>query len=262
MLEFTKPIALITGASSGIGKEFAYIHAEKGGSLILTARRKENLEIIASDLKQKYNTQVAIIALDLSLNDSPQLLFDKVKEMELRVDYLINNAGFGDSGLFAETDLNRDTQMIDLNVSALVKLSKLFGKDMLKRGSGKILNIASVAAFLSGPNMALYFATKNFVLAFSEAIAHEWRPKGVSVTTLCPGPTQSEFFEVANMGESHMIKMMPLPSAKVVATYGYSAMLKGRTVAVHGFFNKLQVFFIRFVPRKWSTAMAAMAMKK
>jgi short-subunit dehydrogenase len=254
--------ALITGASSGIGKEFANIHASKGGNLILTARRADNLTQIATDIVSKYQVKVEIISMDLSLPESSQKLFEAVNKLNINVDYLINNAGFGDSGPFDQSDLAREIQMIDLNVSALVKLTKLFGKEMIARGSGKILNVASVAAFLSGPNMAIYFATKNFVLAFSEAIAYEWKKKGVTVTTLCPGPTQSEFFDVAGMNDFKMIKMMKLPTSFEVANYGYLAMLKGKTVAIHGIMNKIQAFLVRFMPRKWATAITAVAMGK
>src|SRR5450759_4294399 len=192
--------ALITGSSSGIGLELARIHAENGGNLVLVARSKNKLDELKEELENKYNVQVYTIGKDLSLPDSARDVYAELGQQNISVDYLINNAGFGDFGFFAESDWNKQEKMINLNITALAHLTRLFLPDMIKRGDGKILNLASTASFQPGPAMSVYFATKAFVLSFSEAVNNEVRDKGVTVTALCPGSTESGFHAVT-MGD-------------------------------------------------------------
>ena len=241
--------ALITGATSGIGYELAYIHAKQGGNVVLVARSKDKLEQIKKDLENKYKIDVYIIEKDLSIKDSAKDVFDELIKNNITIDYLINNAGFGDYGFFNDSDWGKLERMINLNITALTQLTKLFLKDMIKRRDGKIMNVASTAAFQSGPTMAVYYATKAYVLSFSEAINNEVKNSGVTVTTLCPGATQSGFQEAASLQESRLVKGRKLPTSKEVAEYGYNAMLKGKSVAIHGIVNYLLANSVRFFPR-------------
>ena len=246
--------ALITGASSGIGKEMAYVYAENNYNLILVARRKENLETIKSDIEQKHKLNVQIFDIDLSKTDSAELLYNKVSEQKLKVDVLINNAGFGIKGKFKETDMAWEESMLILNMVTLTKLTKLFVKDMLKSGSGNIVNIASVAAFQAVPNFSTYSATKAYVLHFSEAIAYELKNDNIVVTAICPGATKSEFADVAEVNQKHFSKA---PSSRELAEFTYNEMKKGKVTSIHGLKNKLLVYSIRATPRKLVTAVAA-----
>ena len=241
--------ALITGASNGIGLELAKIHAAKGDQLVLVARNKSKLDELKIELEKTYKISVYTIGKDLSAMNAGQEIFDETSKQQIHIDYLINNAGFGDFGMFVETDWNKEAQMIQLNITALTQLTKLYLKEMVKRGSGKIMNVASTAAFQSGPTMAVYYATKAYVLSFSEAIDNEVRDKGVTVTALCPGATESGFQAAAAMEESNLGKGRKLPTSKEVAEYGYESMMKGRTVAIHGFMNYLLANSVRFIPR-------------
>jgi len=241
--------ALITGASNGIGLELARVHASKGDDLVLTARNKSKLDELKSELESKHQIKVYTIGKDLALPESARELYDETTRLGIRIDYLINNAGFGDFGMFAERDWEKQHQMIELNITALTQLTKLYLKDMIARGSGKIMNVASTAAFQPGPLMAVYYATKAYVLHFSEAVANEVRNKGVTITALCPGPTESGFQSAASMEESRLFKGKKIPSSKSVAEYGYHAMMKGQAVAIHGIMNNILAFFVRFTPR-------------
>ena len=247
------PTALITGASNGIGLELAYEHAKNGGNLILIARNSKKLEEIKSEIETKYNVKVNIISKDLSIKNAAQEVYNEVKNLNLQVDYLINNAGFGDFGMFISTKWNKEEEMINLNITALTQFTKLFIKDMIARKNGKILNLASTASFQPGPTMAVYFATKAYVLSFSEAIANEVKEFGVTVTALCPGPTASGFQTAAAMDNAKLFKDKKLPSSKEVAIYGYNAMLKGKTVAIHGTLNYILANAIRLLPRNLVT---------
>ena len=242
-----KQTALITGASAGIGLAFAQIFAEKGYDLILVARRKDALMQLATSFPK---TNVTVIASDLSVPNAAQEVFDQVKAAQLSVDVLVNNAGFGDYGFFHESNWQKQQEMMQLNMIALTQLTHLFLPEMIARKSGKILNVASTASFQPGPLMSVYFATKAFVLHFSEAIANELAGTGVSVTCLCPGATASEFQQVANLENSSMVKGRKLPTAYEVALYGYQALIKGKTVAIHGTLNYLMANSVRFSPRK------------
>jgi uncharacterized protein len=241
--------ALITGASNGIGLELAKIHASKGGDLVLVARNKSKLDELKSELESEYKVSVYTIGKDLSAINSAQEVYDETTKQNIQIDYLINNAGFGDFGMFVETDWNKELQMINLNITTLTQFTKLYLHDMVKRRSGKIINVASTAAFQSGPTMAVYYATKAYVLSFSEAINNEVSDKGVTITTLCPGATESGFQAAAAMEESNLVKGKKLPTSKEVAEYGYASMMKGKTVAIHGLMNWIMANSVRFVPR-------------
>lgn len=241
--------ALITGASNGIGLELAKVHASKGGDLVLVARNKTKLDELKTELEKQYKVSVYTIGKDLSANNSAQEVYEETTKQNIKIDYLINNAGSGDFGMFAETQWNKELQMIKLNITTLTQFTKLYLQDMLKRGSGKIMNVASTAAFQSGPTMAVYYATKAYVLSFSEAVDNEVSDKGVTVTTLCPGATESGFQAAAAMEDSNLVKGKKLPSAKEVAEYGYASMMKGKTVAIHGMMNWIMANSVRFTPR-------------
>ena len=247
------PTALITGASNGIGLELAYEHAKNGGNLILVARNTKKLEEIKLEIETKFNVKVNIISKDLSSKNAAQEVYNEVKSLNLQVDYLINNAGFGDFGMFVSSNWNKEEEMINLNITALTQFTKLFIKDMVARKNGKILNLASTAAFQPGPTMAVYFATKAYVLSFSEAIANEVKEFGVTVTALCPGPTESGFQTAASMENAKLFKDKKLPSSREVAIYGYNAMLKGKTVAIHGTLNYILANAISVLPRNLVT---------
>lgn len=176
-------------------------------------------------------------------------MYNETKRQGIEVDYLINNAGFGDFGMFVDTDWSKELQMINLNITTLTQFTKLYLQDMVAKRSGKIMNVASTAAFQSGPTMAVYYATKAYVLSFSEAVDNEVRDKGVTVTALCPGATESGFQAAAAMEESALVKGKKLPSSKEVAEYGYKAMMKGKTVAIHGLMNYIMANSVRFLPR-------------
>lgn len=242
--------AVITGASSGIGLEFARIFAKNKCNLVLVARSAEKLNELSDELIKAHNIKVKVIAKDLSDKNVPAEIKAELDKEKIEVEYLINNAGFGGYGLFHETDLKKENDMIQVNVTSLVELSKFFVKEMVKRNSGRILNVASTAAFQPGPLMSIYYATKAFVLSLSEAMAYELRDTNVTVTCLCPGPTKSNFQNAANINESGLVKGRKIPSSYDVALYGYNAMMKGGYLAIEGFMNKLMAFGVRFMPRK------------
>jgi hypothetical protein len=244
-----KNTALITGASNGIGLELAKVHASKGGDLVLVARNKTKLDELKAELESQFKVSVYTIGKDLSAINSAQEVYDETTKQNIQIDYLINNAGFGDFGMFVETEWNKELQMINLNITTLTQFTKLYLQDMVKRRSGKIMNVASTAAFQPGPTMAVYFATKAYVLSFSEAVNNEVSDKGVTVTTLCPGATESGFQAAAAMEESNLVKGKKLPTSKEVAEYGYAAMMKGKTVAIHGLMNWIMANSVRFIPR-------------
>jgi hypothetical protein len=251
--------ALITGASSGIGHEFAEQLAQKGYNLVVVARR-ENLLL---DLARKHtDVKVTVYPKDLTADNAVEDLFKFISEQYIPISLLINNAGFGDYNRFDQADIGKLQNMINLNIKVLTDLTYYFGRQMIRRKEGYILNVASTAAFQPGPMMAVYFATKSYVLSFSEAIAYEWKSEGVVVSALCPGPTESEFFDHAEMKDSKMMKTIKLPSSKEVAEFGLKQLFSKNTVAVHGFFNKLLVFVGRFAPRVVLTAMTAKALQK
>lgn len=225
-------LALITGASSGIGKEFARYHASKGGDLIITARREEALNDLKDELERKHGVTVHTIALDLAAEGGARMLIDEVATHGLHVDILINNAGFGGHGLHTERDWAAEKAMIDLNVRALVELSHAFGKDMVARGGGKILNVASTAAMMPGPFQANYFATKAYVMSYSQALDEELREFGVTVSSLNPGLVNTEFVAAADLGDTGLANQKGA-TAESVAKIGYDGMMKGKLVIIN-----------------------------
>lgn len=244
-----KKTALITGASGGIGLELAWIHARQGDNLVLIARNKKKLDELKAEIEKQYQLSVHTIGKDLAVKDAALEVCNELKSAGIEIEYLINNAGFGHLGAFAFNSWEKEEQMIQLNITALTQFTKLFLPAMLERGSGRIMNVASVASFMPGPYMAVYYATKAYVLSFSEAINAEVRKKGVTVTTLCPGPTASGFQQAADMQGIKMLETFKMPSSKVVAEYGYKAMMKGKAVAIHGTLNRLMVGSLRISPR-------------
>lgn len=238
--------ALITGASSGIGAELARVCAAKGHGLILVARRLPELERLASDLAREHGVPARALAADLSDPAATRALFDRVDGAP--VDILINNAGFGLRGRFAATDWDVEARMIQVNIAALLHLTKLFLPGMIRRRAGRIMNVGSIAGFVPGPDMAVYYASKAFVLSFSEALAVELEGTGVTVTNLCPGPTRTEFGQVAGAGDTEVFQSATM-SAADVAREGYEAMMHGRTVAIAGTRNRLTIWGARLLPR-------------
>jgi short-subunit dehydrogenase len=238
-------LALITGASTGIGFELGKLFARDGYNLVIVARSAERLEKAASEFRTISGADVRAVAIDLSEPDAPGRIFDQTGA----VDVLVNNAGFGASGAFAETDLATDLNMIHLNIAALVHLTKLYLTPMLERRSGRILNVASTAGFQPGPGMAVYYASKAFVLSFSEALAEELKGTGVSATALCPGATVTEFAARAGMNDSRLFRLASSGRADQVAAEGYEAMNRGEVLRITGWINKTFVFGNRVIPR-------------
>lgn len=238
---------LITGASAGIGRELARLAAQDKRDLVLVARRRDRLEELAAALRAAHGVEVTVLSADLAQPTTPRAIFDQVKGAGLAIECLMNNAGFGAVGAFVESDRARQLQMIDVNVRALVELTHLFLPDMVARQQGQILNVASVAGFVPGPYMATYYASKAFVLSFTEAIATELKGTGVTATASCPGPTASEFGDVAGNSRTKLFRRVA--SAEQVAKHAYRAMLAGDLVAIPGVMNKLLAQSIRFVPR-------------
>ncbi|OGS34868.1 MAG: short-chain dehydrogenase [Elusimicrobia bacterium RIFOXYB2_FULL_49_7] len=240
--------ALITGASSGIGLEIAKLFAKDKCNLVLVARREDRLKLLAQELENQYGIKTIIICKDLSSTSAAQEIYSLLKQENIQVEYMINNAGFIVYGNFSETDWTKELQMILVNIVTLTQLSKLFLPDMLKRNSGRILNIGSTGSFCPGPLNAVYCATKNYVLALSEAIAEEVKGTGVTVTTLCPGGTKTEFADKANI-KNTIVQTFGVMKANKVAEIGYKALLKGKGTIVAGILNKIQIFSLRFTPR-------------
>lgn len=241
--------ALITGASSGFGKEFAKILAKYGCNLVLTARSTDKLEAIKTQLENQYGIDVFVITKDLSLPSAPQEIFEFTQQKGINIDILINNAGFGDLAKFAHSDLAKQQNMINLNIYSLVTLTHLYLPYMLKQGRGRILNVASIAGFAPGPGMSVYYASKAFVLSFSDAIATELKGTGVTVTALCPGPVNTGFARTAGFKNSVMFSGKPDGKAARVSRSGYNAMKKGKAVALPDMLCKAAAFAVRFVPR-------------
>ncbi len=244
--------ALITGASLGIGLELARVFAKNNYDLVLVARSADKLNALAKELS---NVKTLVIVKDLSISGSGLEIFNELKAKDIQIDVLVNNAGVGDFGFFHEANLERQLQMVDLNVRSLTELTYLFGKLMVARKDGKIMNVASTAAFQPGPRFSVYYATKHYVLALSEGLANEWKEHGVTVSALCPGPTESGFQEAAGIGRSKLGKRF-MPSSYDVAVYGYEALMNGKVVAVHGTANKIVSKIVRLLPRSLVTNLA------
>ncbi|HYW56417.1 MAG TPA: SDR family oxidoreductase [Polaromonas sp.] len=250
----TTKTALITGASSGIGKALAENFAKDGYNLVLAARGFAKMQTLADDLQKRYKINATVIGADLETNDGATELHADIKARGITISALVNNAGYGSFGEFKDSALPTEMAMMQLNMNTVVVLTKLFMPDLIAT-RGKILNTASTAAFQPGPYMAVYYATKAFVLSFSEAIAAELEGTGVTVTALCPGPTASGFQDKADMQASALVKGKKLPSSEDVAVAGYRAMQNGQRVFVPGFMNWVMAQSVRFTPRNMVTAL-------
>ena len=244
-----KETVLITGASSGIGWELAKCFAADGCRLILVARNREAMETLAEELRRKNQIEVIVLPADLSLPETPKRIFEKLSVQKISVDVLVNNAGFGTHGPFVETSLPRQLEMLQVNIAALMELTGLFLPEMIRRKRGGILNVGSVAGFMPGPGMAVYYATKAFVLSFTEALAEELHGTGLKISVLCPGPTATNFGNVARVGKIRHVNTVKM-SAEAVAIMGHRAFRSGKVIAVPGMQNKIFVFLPRVFPRR------------
>lgn len=242
--------ALITGASSGIGKEMARIHAASSGNLVIIARRLDALASLKSELEEEFNIQVMVISKDLSKPESTAEIYEEVKKAGIEVDYLINNAGFGGRGKFHERAWEKDLAMINLNVVALTALTRLFLPDFVDRNSGRILNVSSTASFLPGPLQAVYYATKAYVTSFSNAISEELHDTAITVTALLPGATETEFAATSGMDKTSLFNQTV--SARSVAEEGYKGMLAGDLNVISGLTlgQRIQIAAIPITPKK------------
>ncbi len=245
-----KKTALITGASSGIGKEFSKLHAERGGDLIIIARNENKLNELKTELEKKFKVNVFVIPKDLTLPNAAKEIYEQVHDANLKVDYLINNAGFGGVGKFHERDLENDLNMINLNISALTDLTHYFLKDFVKNNEGRILNVSSTASLMPGPLQAVYFATKAYVTSFSNAIAEELYDTNITLTNLMPGATETQFGRISGMDKTAMFKKPA--SARNVAEDGYNGMLKGKLDIISGltFSQKLMTAMVPLIPKR------------
>jgi short-subunit dehydrogenase len=250
------PAALITGASTGIGREFAYLCAHSGYDVVLTARSQSRLEELAADVRQRTGRKAFPLPIDLADPVSPRQLYKQVASLEVAVEVLINNAGFGLVGRFWELDEGEQMQMVQLNMGALTHLTRLFLPDFIARRRGYILNVASTAAFQPGPLMSVYYASKAYVVSFSEALHNEARDHGVKVTCLCPGPTQTEFDKRSGASGTKLFKDGKAMSALAVAQIGWDALQAGKPLVVAGGLNALMAFLTRFAPRQLAASIA------
>ncbi len=243
-----KKTALVTGAASGLGLELTILLAKGNYQLIIVDIDASKLEAVKEDLENTHNTTVQSIVLDLSEQNVAETIFKEINGTS--IDVLVNNAGFGVFGMFYDTDWEREAAMLNLHIMTTTHLTKLVLPGMIKRGKGKILNLSSLAGFQPGPLMTIYYASKAYILSFSEAIANELKGTGVTVTVLCPGQTKTAFQSVVSEGVSDNKIQFNMACAKKVAEYGYKAMQNGKTVAVPGTFNKLLCNLPRLMPRK------------
>ncbi len=254
--------ALVTGASSGIGRELAKVLAEEGHDVVLVARRRERLEELARELAARHGVSARAIAKDLEDPAGPAEIFAELEAERIAVDILVNDAGLGVYGRFWETDLARQLALIQVNLTALTALTARFLPGMVARGRGRIVNVSSTAAFQPGPYMAVYYATKAYVLSFSEALAEELAGSGVTVTALCPGPTVTEFQEGAGIEDTWLFRGPLVMDAAVVARAGWAGARRGKRIVVPGLGNKLLRETVRFSPRRLVTVVARTIQKR
>lgn len=251
----TRDWVVISGATGGLGQEFARLFAADGINLVLTARKGPPLATLASELEHDYGVKTLVYAGDLTDLEAVKQLLLIIEEAHIHVKYLINNAGFGVYGPFTLNHWTAEHEMLNVNVVALTFLAKAFARQMKRRKFGRIMNVASLAAFLPGPNMAVYYATKAYVLSLSEAMQEELRGSGVTVTALCPGPTRTKFAAIADASQATLFRGN-LMSAATVAKYGYLSMRSGKTVAIPGWRNRFGIWLLRLMPRtiivRWS----------
>jgi short-subunit dehydrogenase len=261
-MDSTTRAVLITGASGGIGFELAKLFAKDRYNLVLTARSGDKLKQIAVRLQEEFGVTVKTVALDLAAEQAAKILFDHLAGEGMVVDVLVNNAGFGVYGGFAGLAEEEILGQIQLNVTALTHLTRLFLPGMIARRGGKIMNVASTAAFQAGPLMAVYYATKAYVLSFSEALANEVAGTGVVVNCFCPGPTDTAFQKRAGMESSRLVKKMGAMKGEAVARDGYRGLMAGKTVVISGVRNWLVAESVRFAPRRWVTAVSRWVTEK
>lgn len=257
MTENGKRTALVTGASAGLGKEMAGLFAKDGHDLVLVARSESKLKTLAGDLSRAHGITAHVVSADLGKDDAPAQVFEQTKRLGVAIDFLVNNAGFGTNGAFVELDLAREKEMVTVNCTALLALTHHYAAPMRERKFGRILNIASTAGFQPGPFMATYYASKAFVVSFSEALAHELQGTGVTVTCHCPGATKTEFAATAGNDKSKLFQRSGVADAKAVALHAYRAMMDGEILSVHGFMNKVGVHGLRITPRSVARGIAA-----
>lgn len=245
-----KNVAFITGASSGLGKEFAKIHASQGGDVIVVARREERLNTLKKEIEDTYGTNVMVIAKDLTSPSAPKEIYEQVNKAGIQVNYLINNAGFGGQGKFHERPWEQDLTMIHLNIVALTALTRFFLSDFVKNNQGRILNVSSTASFMPGPLQAVYFATKAYVTFFSNAIAEELHDTNITVTNLMPGATETEFAQISGLKNTDLF--LKAASAYSVAKDGYEAMLEGKLDVISGLTSsqKTMMKLLPFISKK------------
>ena len=258
-----KHVALVTGASSGIGMELSRIHARKGKDLILVARREERLKELQQELIAENNIEVLVLAKDLSHSTAPQEIFDETQAKEIEVEYLINNAGFAGYGYFHERPLQDDLDMVNVNITALMLLTKLYLPGMVARGNGKILNVSSSASFMPGPMPSVYHASKAFVTSFSQALAEELKGTGVTVTALCPGMVDTEFVESSGMGDANIMKFQQAKHPSKTAHIGYKDMMKGKLLSFDRTMLRISTrWVVPFLPRNYLLGVSRKIMDK
>ncbi|WP_175990434.1 SDR family oxidoreductase [Bacillus sp. Marseille-Q1617] len=244
---------LITGASSGIGLHFSHKFAQAGHNVVLVARSEEKLHSLAAELEGKYKIKAHVIKADLAETGASRFIYEQVTSNDIEVDILINNAGFGLFGEFEQTEIEKEKDMIQVNITALTELSKYFGKEMVNRKKGQILNVASTAAFQPGPLMSVYYATKAYVLSLSEALANEWEEYGVQVMALCPGATKTGFSDAAELQESRLFQSGVMTVEEVVEEAYKQMAHQKKVVIIPGMKNRVLAGSIRFMPRKLVT---------
>ncbi|HZN91752.1 MAG TPA: SDR family oxidoreductase, partial [Myxococcales bacterium] len=257
----SKGIALITGPTSGIGLDLAALFAADRHDLVLVSRSAGKLEQLGAELKQKHGVAVTVIALDLSEHDAPARLQAELERRQIAVDVLVNNAGYAQYGAFLETDADQERRMMQLNMVTLTELTKRLVPGMVKRGRGRVLNVASTAAFMPGPLMAVYYATKAYVLSLSEALSSGLQGTSVTVTALCPGPTRTGFQARAQMESSRLVKGKIMDSA-TVARVGYRGLMQGKPLVIPGFGNQVQAMAPRLLPRSAMPAIVKRAQER
>ena len=255
--ERTVSYVLITGTTSGLGREFARIFAQNGYNIVAVARNEVLLQQQKQELERQFSIEMVYVVKDLSAENSAQEVYDEIKHKGINIDILVNNAGFGSFGRYVDVDWQRQKGLASVNMLAVMQLSYIFGKDMDRRGEGKIVNIASIASFQAGPYMAMYYASKAFVRSFSEALHEEMKSSGVSVTAICPGPVATNFEKNAQMINSAMFTRLRVYTPEVVAAKSYRAIMNNKAVYVVGWPNKLLVFLTRFCSLKFSRALAS-----
>ncbi len=248
MADTNKQYVLITGATGGIGYELAKLFAKDGYNLVIVARHQAELDKKASEFSTQYGVETVTIAKDLSLDNSPFELYDEIKAKGIQVDVLVNNAAQGEYGKFVETDIQRELEMIRLNIVGYVVLTKMFLKEMVARNSGKILQVASIGGKLPGPMQSVYHATKAFIVSHTDALVNELKDTGVTITALLPGPTDTDFFNKAGMENTKMVQEGSLSDPAKVAKDGYDALMSGDDSVISGLKNKIQVGMANVLP--------------